>query len=112
VWTRDAVAERFVGVQQDFFETTAEAHVFVRGQVVEQGREAFLEAHGDIDAFDLEGRSLVVDGMSEIEFVAAKVANPVVAQAIVSVAGRNDDLDAVGAMKFVEFIGIADDEIN
>jgi hypothetical protein len=53
VWARDAIAERFVGVQQDFFKTTVQGHAFVRGEVVQEGGEAFLEAHGNIDALDL-----------------------------------------------------------
>src|SRR5262245_22411715 len=96
----DAVAERFVGVQQDFFEATVQGHAFVRSEIVEERSEAFLEAHGNIDAFDLERWSLIVDVMSEIEFVAVQVADAVITQAIRPVAGRDDDFHTVGAVEF------------
>src|SRR6266851_7209801 len=53
----DAVAERLVRVQQNLLETARQAHMLVRGQVVEQRGKTFLEPHRDVYTLDLERRA-------------------------------------------------------
>src|SRR5579859_7495757 len=50
--------------------------------------------------------------MTESKVVAVQVANRVITDAVLAVAGRMGDLYTVGAMEFVELVGIADVEIN
>ena len=51
--TRYAVAQRFASMQQHLFETLIHVHSFVLRQIAKQRGETFLQAHRDIDAFDL-----------------------------------------------------------
>ncbi len=66
MWAGDAVAERFAGVQQNFFETTIQAHALVFGQIVEQRRQPFLQPHRHVYALDFQRRSRIEQLVPEI----------------------------------------------
>src|SRR5262245_14888451 len=76
----DAVTERLARVEQDRLEAAAEAHALVRGEVVEQGGQTFLQAHRDIRSLDLEGRPRVQQMMAEHQPVSIEISNRVVAE--------------------------------
>jgi hypothetical protein len=112
VRTGDAIAQRFAGVEKDFFEATGETHPLVFGEIAEESGEPFLDANGQIDPLDWDRIADSINVMAETEFVAVKIANPVVAEAVRLVLGRFKDFNPAGPMKFVELVGIAHDEIN
>ena len=47
-----------------------------------------------------------------MQLVAVQIADPVVAQSLRPVARVLHDLDAVSALKFVQLVGVADDEVQ
>lgn len=108
----DAVAERLAGVEQDFFETTRQAHAFVRSKIMEQSGEAFLQTQGNLHTLNFDGRLTVVNVMPEIEEVPMQVSHGIVAQSVWPVLRRHNDFNAVGAMKFMKLISVAADEIH
>src|SRR5262249_33260121 len=108
----DAIAERLERVQQGLFDTRAHAHALVDGEVGEQAREPRLEAHGHVDALDLERRPRARQSMPEYELVAVGIADSVVAEAPWPVLGRAHDLDAGVALEREELVRVADDEVD
>jgi hypothetical protein len=52
----DAIAERLASVQQDFFETTRQAHAFVAGQIMEQSGKTLFQSHRNLHALNFDGR--------------------------------------------------------
>ena len=88
--------------------------MLVRGQVIEQSRETFLQAYRNINSFDLERRSLrpARQSVSKREPVPVKIADGIVADSIFPVSRRDNDFDAVGAVKLIEFVRVSYDEEN
>src|SRR3954464_781610 len=99
-------------VQQRLLETTVHGHVLVLRQILKQRGKALLETDRDVDALDLDPRSEVEQWMPEREHVPVQIVHAVVAQSIFPIRRRNDDVDAVGALKFVQLVGVADGEVH
>src|SRR5262249_50182007 len=88
----------------------AQAHMLVLGQILEQGGEALLQAHGHVDALDLVRRPHVEQMMPEGKPVAVQIPDRVVAISPRPVPYRLHHFDAACAMELVELVGIADGE--
>src|SRR5687767_12600928 len=112
MWAGDAVPEGLICMQQNFLKTTIQAHVLVRGQVIEQSRETFLQAYRNIHSFNLERRPLprARQSMSKIEPVPVKISDGIVADSIFPVSRRLNDFDAVGAVKLIELVRVTHHE--
>jgi hypothetical protein len=48
--------DALVRMQEHLFQATADGHAFGFRQILEQGRQALLQTHGNVHALDLEGR--------------------------------------------------------
>src|SRR5688572_4702655 len=112
VRTGHPVAQRLVGVQQNLLEAARQTHPLVPGQIREQRRQPFLQPDRDVHPFDRQRIAHGVDVVPEVELVAVKVANPVVAQAVEPVSQWHHDFDSAGAMEFVQLVGVTDHEVH
>ena len=99
-------------VQQRLFEAAAETQALVFSQIVQECSQALLESDRYVHALDLNWRSCIEEMLSEPQLVAVEIADPIVAQTVRPVTRRLDNVDSVGALKFVELVRVPDDEIH
>src|SRR5260370_16282704 len=104
--------DSFIGMQQHLLETAAYTHTLVPGEILQKCRETFLQADGDVDSLNCQGWTGVEQVMSEHEVIPIQVAHSIVAEAVWSVVDCLRDFDTIGAVEFVQLVGVADTKID
>jgi len=105
-------ADAFIRMQQHLLETAVNTHTLVFGEIPEKRCETSLQAHGHVDPLNFEARARVEQVMSKYEVIPIQVAYGIVADAVWSVVDCLGDFGAIGAVKFVQLVGVADEEID
>jgi hypothetical protein len=82
------------------------------GEILEECRETFLQTHGHVDSLNFDGRAGVEQVVSKHEVISIQVAHDIVADAVWSVVDCLRDFDTIGAVEFVQLVGVADNEID
>jgi hypothetical protein len=112
MWAGNAVTQGLIGMQEDFFQAAAQAHVFVPGEIVEKASKTFFQTHWNVNALNFYHRAGVEDGVPKAKIITMEIANGIVTQSILAVSDRLGDFNAVCLMEFKELVGIANHEIG
>src|SRR6267378_1778323 len=101
-----------IGMQQHLLETAVDIHTLVFGEILEKRRETFLQTHRHVDSLNFDRRAGVEQVMSKHEVIPMQVAHGIVADAVWPVVDGRGNLDSIGAVEFVQLVGVANKEID
>ena len=104
--------DALVRMQQHLLKAAIHTHTLVLGKILQKGSEAFLQSYRQIDSLNLDRRASVEQVMSEDQVIPIQIPHRVIADAVRSVIDHLRDFDTIGAMEFVQLVGVADNEIH
>src|SRR6516165_7506407 len=99
-------------MQQHLLKAAVYTHPLVFGEIVKKCRETFLQTHRHGNPLNFDRWASVEQVMSKHNVIPIQVAHGIVADAVWSVIDCLCDFDTIGAVEFVQLVGVADKEID